>query len=106
MSMTTWREIATGRGFTDLGNRTWTAPNGQTVAEGFVEAFCQPERMETERRYFDPSLPAPTTAQTSVTESSLDRDATCRHDAAQRHAPPTWGEPDRAHRNVDYGRCE
>jgi hypothetical protein len=37
MGMTTWREIATGRGFTDLGNRTWTAPNGQTVAEGFVE---------------------------------------------------------------------
>jgi len=46
----TWRHIAKARGFTDLGNRTWTAPNGQTVAEGFVAAYCRPEYVEAERR--------------------------------------------------------
>jgi hypothetical protein len=46
--MTTWQTIATDRGFTDLGNRTWTAPNGQTVAEGFVAAYCRPEYVAAE----------------------------------------------------------
>jgi hypothetical protein len=45
---TTWRDIAAARGFTDLGDRTWRAPNGQPVAEGFVEAHCRPERIELE----------------------------------------------------------
>ncbi len=53
---TTWQTIATDRGFTDLGNRTWTAPNGQTVAEGFVAAYCRPEYVAAERRIFTKGL--------------------------------------------------
>ena len=48
MSVTTWQTIAADRGFTDLGNRTWLAPNGQTVAEGFVAAYCRPEVVAAE----------------------------------------------------------
>ena len=48
--MTTWQDIAHDRGFRDNGNRTWTAPNGQTVAEGFVAAYCRPQLIEAERR--------------------------------------------------------
>lgn len=46
--MTTWKDIAEQRGFTDNGNHTWTAPNGLTVAEGFVMHYCQPERTAIE----------------------------------------------------------
>jgi len=52
----TWRDIATGRGFTDLGNRTWTAPNGQIVPEGFVAAYCRPERLEAETANLSPEV--------------------------------------------------
>jgi hypothetical protein len=48
MSVTTWQTIAADRGFHDLGNRTWLAPNGQTVAEGFVAAYCRPEVVAAE----------------------------------------------------------
>ena len=40
----TWRLTAKARGFTNLGNGTWLAPNGQRVAEGFVRRVCTPDR--------------------------------------------------------------
>jgi hypothetical protein len=52
----TWRDIATGRGFTDLGDRTWTAPNGQIVPEGFVAAYCRPERLEADEQESSPQV--------------------------------------------------
>ena len=46
--MTTWQDIAATRGFTDNGNWTWTAPNGQIVSRGFVAAYCRPELVQVE----------------------------------------------------------